>query len=72
MAPNDFNSFLQAQLQHVKWEGFHFLELVFPLFLFLVGISTVFSLGKLVAGGVPGCARPYLSWPTTPNTGWSS
>ena len=37
---------LSEQLDHVAWEGFHFYDLVFPLFVFLMGVSTVFSLGK--------------------------
>jgi predicted acyltransferase len=37
------------QLRHVAWEGFTFRDLVFPLFVFLVGMSTVFSLGRLLA-----------------------
>ncbi len=36
------------QFEHVKWEGFHFYDLIFPLFTFIVGMSVVFSLGKLV------------------------
>ncbi|HAC90557.1 MAG TPA: hypothetical protein DCF63_07965 [Planctomycetaceae bacterium] len=37
---------LASQLQHVPWEGFHFYDLVFPLFLFMVGCSLPFSLEK--------------------------
>ncbi len=36
------------QFEHAKWEGFHFYDLIFPLFAFIVGMSVVFSLGKLV------------------------
>lgn len=36
------------QLEHVSWEGFHFYDLIFPLFVFLMGVSTVFSLGRIV------------------------
>src|SRR5713226_7729899 len=35
------------QLEHVEWAGFHFYDLIFPLFLFLVGAVIPFSLGKL-------------------------
>jgi predicted acyltransferase len=31
-------------LEHVDWEGFHFYDLIFPLFLFLVGAVIPFSL----------------------------
>ena len=51
MTPNAFTAFLKAQLDHATWEGFHFLDLIFPLFLFIVGISIVFSLSKTVAQG---------------------
>ncbi len=36
------------QLDHVEWEGFRFYDLIFPLFVFIVGVSIVFSLAKLV------------------------
>jgi predicted acyltransferase len=39
-------SFLADQLEHAEWEGFHFEDLIFPLFVFIVGVSLVFSLGK--------------------------
>src|SRR5262245_36317795 len=35
------------QFEHVKWEGFRFYDLIFPLFLFLVGTVLPFSLGKI-------------------------
>jgi len=39
------------QLEHVVWEGFHFYDLIFPLFIFIVGVSIVFSLGKALHTG---------------------
>lgn len=48
--------FLSTQLQHVTWEGFHFYDLIFPLFLFIIGVSMVFSLDKAVAQGGRGRA----------------
>ena len=36
------------QFEHKPWEGFVFYDLIFPLFIFLVGVTTVFSLGKLL------------------------
>jgi predicted acyltransferase len=36
------------QLEHVEWDGFHFYDLIFPLFVFIVGVSIVFSLSRLV------------------------
>jgi predicted acyltransferase len=38
-----------TQLDHVAWEGFRFYDLIFPLFVFLIGVAITFSLGKLVA-----------------------
>jgi predicted acyltransferase len=40
-------------LEHVEWAGFHFYDLIFPLFLFLVGAVIPFSLGKLYEQEVP-------------------
>ncbi|RUL84942.1 acyltransferase family protein [Tautonia sociabilis] len=37
---------LASQFEHVEWEGFRFYDLIFPLFLFLVGAVLPFSLGK--------------------------
>ncbi len=41
----------ETQLEHVKWEGFRFYDLIFPLFLFLVGVVIPFSLEKQRAEG---------------------
>ena len=38
----------RPQLEHAKWEGFHFYDLIFPLFVFIVGMSVVFSLQRLL------------------------
>ena len=43
--------FLANQLEHADWEGFHFYDLIFPLFVFIVGVSLVFSLTKLIQQG---------------------
>ena len=37
---------LADQLDHVAWEGFRFYDLIFPLFVFMSGISLVYSLSK--------------------------
>jgi predicted acyltransferase len=39
---------LATQLDHAEWEGFHFYDLIFPLFVFMMGVSTVFSLTKII------------------------
>jgi predicted acyltransferase len=41
-------SLLADQLEHAEWAGFHFYDLIFPLFVFIVGVSLVFSLTKAV------------------------
>jgi predicted acyltransferase len=40
--------FFAHQLSHAEWEGFRFYDLIFPLFLFMVGVSTVFSLEQAI------------------------
>ncbi len=39
---------LDRQLEHVEWTGFHFEDLIFPMFVFIVGVSLVFSLGRTI------------------------
>ncbi len=39
---------LSAQMEHCAWAGFHFYDLIFPLFVFLVGVSLVFSLSNVL------------------------
>ncbi len=41
------------QLEHVEWHGFHFYDMIFPLFLFIAGISFPFSMAKRAAGNEP-------------------
>ena len=40
---------LADQLEHKPWAGFHFEDLIFPLFVFIIGVSLVFSLTKTIA-----------------------
>ena len=40
-----------AQLDHARWNGFTLTDLVFPTFLFLVGLSTILSLETRIARG---------------------
>jgi predicted acyltransferase len=49
-------NWIQEQLEHAAWEGFHFYDLIFPLFLFVVGAVLPFSLGKLREQGAPASA----------------
>src|SRR5581483_8254851 len=59
------SSTIDDQLEHVPWEGFHFYDLIFPLFLFLVGTVIPFSLDKL---RVRGESRAALYWRITRRT----
>jgi predicted acyltransferase len=38
-----------GQLDHVPWHGFRFYDMIFPLFLFIAGISFPFSMAKRTA-----------------------
>jgi len=43
---------LAHQLQHPAWNGFTFYDFIFPLFLFISGVSLPFSLNKGLASGL--------------------
>ncbi|AKD53624.1 acyltransferase family protein [Spirosoma radiotolerans] len=43
--------FLADQFTHVTWNGFRPYDCIFPLFLFLAGVSTPYSLGSRLAKG---------------------
>ncbi len=40
--------FLNAQMNHVEWDGFRFYDLIFPLFIFVSGVAIALSLPRLV------------------------
>ena len=40
--------FLGLQFHHVAWEGFRFYDFIFPLFIFITGVSIVLALPRLV------------------------
>ena len=42
-------SFLRSQMSHAAWEGFSFYDFIFPLFIFVTGVSIVLALPRLVA-----------------------
>jgi predicted acyltransferase len=48
LSPNRPTTFVADQLEHAEWAGFHFYDLIFPLFLFLAGVSLVFSLSRTI------------------------
>jgi len=56
------NSFWQGfstQLTHPDWNGFHFYDLIFPLFLFIAGVATPYSVGHELEKGK---SRSELLW----------
>jgi len=42
---------IRVQLEHVEWRGFHFEDLIFPLFVFLVGVVLPFSISRRAERG---------------------
>ncbi|MDB5015475.1 MAG: hypothetical protein JWQ84_307 [Mucilaginibacter sp.] len=42
---------LATQFTHPDWNGFHAYDLIFPLFLFMAGVSTPFSVGRELEKG---------------------
>ncbi|WP_428331463.1 acyltransferase family protein [Mucilaginibacter sp.] len=42
---------LAQQFTHPDWNGFHVYDLIFPLFLFMAGVSTPFSVGRELEKG---------------------
>ncbi len=51
---------LAAQFTHVDWEGFRFYDLIFPLFLFLSGVSLAIALPRRVDREGRGAAVRHL------------
>ncbi len=43
---NPFTVTLHEQMEHVPWNGCHFEDLIYPLFLFIVGLVLPFSLAR--------------------------
>ena len=47
------------QMHHVKWNGFAQHDLIFPMFIFITGVTMPFSFGKHLREGY---SRPKLYW----------
>jgi len=43
---------LSNQFDHPAWNGFHFYDLIFPMFLFIAGVATPYSVGRDLEKGV--------------------
>jgi len=48
MSGNSVTGALAYQLEHSDWAGMRFYDLIFPLFVFMAGVSLVFSLTKMI------------------------
>ena len=51
--PGSGDSWLARQFSHVDWEGLHFEDTIFALFLFISGMTFPFSIAKKRAKGMP-------------------
>ncbi len=47
-----FTKTIYHQMEHKTWEGFSFLDLIFPMFLFLVGVLIPHTIGRRIQQGV--------------------
>src|SRR5437773_9955028 len=47
-SPGGVAGWMATQMSHKEWEGVQFYDLIFPLFVFIAGVSMVFSLSKIV------------------------
>jgi predicted acyltransferase len=50
---SSFWTTLSDQFEHPAWNGFHFYDLIFPLFLFIAGVATPYSVGRELEKGTP-------------------
>lgn len=48
-----FLSKVAFQFDHPAWNGFRLYDLIFPLFLFLAGVATPYSVGRQIENGTP-------------------
>ena len=44
---------LETQMHHVKWEGFRFQDLIFPLFMFISGVAIPFAIRSRIEKNIP-------------------
>jgi predicted acyltransferase len=50
---------ISNQFTHPAWNGFHFYDLIFPLFLFIAGVATPYSVGRELEKGK---SRDQVLW----------
>ncbi len=51
--PNAFTEVLEKNMHHAGWEGFYFMDLIFPLFFLLVGVLIPFAILGRLEKGIP-------------------
>jgi predicted acyltransferase len=49
----EWDNVLGEQMHHVSWVGFHFYDLIFPLFMFLAGVSIPYAIVSKLENGTP-------------------
>ncbi len=54
------NALITTQLEHVAWDGFRFYDLIFPLFLFIAGVSMAVALPRRLERGGRAAAVRHL------------
>src|ERR1041384_7735589 len=59
---NGVLNFFATQLSHKDWEGVAFYDLIFPLFVFIAGVSMVFSLSKTMEQSGKAAAYKRILW----------
>src|SRR2546429_8743757 len=61
-SPGGAMDLLKDQFTHKTWEGVAFYDLIFPLFVFIIGVSLVFSLSKMIeqSGKAAACRRVVI------------
>src|SRR5450759_3924766 len=42
---------IAEQMEHVKWDGFHFEDLIFPMFMFISGVAIPYAINAKVENG---------------------
>lgn len=54
--PGGADSWIVSQMEHAEWNGLHIMDMIFPTFLFIAGISWPFSYDRQISGGATAAA----------------
>jgi predicted acyltransferase len=49
---SEISNFIALQNRHVSWQGFHLHDLIFPMFMFISGISLVYSIKNQISKSI--------------------